>query len=119
MKLDLAQYREMAAFSQFASDLDAATQRLLARGQRLTELLKQGQYQPMPVEEQVASIYAGTRGFLDSMPVNRIGEFERSMLDALRAEGSILASIRDKREIVKETDDKMKVFLADFVKKFA
>jgi len=73
----------------------------------------------MPVEEQVASIYAGTRGFLDSMPVNRIGEFERSMLDALRAEGSILASIRDKREIVKETDDKMKVFLADFVKKFA
>ena len=69
IKLELAQYREMAAFAQFASDLDASTQRLLARGQRLTELLKQGQYQPMPVEEQVVSIYAGTRGFLDTLPV--------------------------------------------------
>ena len=118
IKGELAQYREMAAFAQFGSDLDATTQRLLNRGARLTELLKQPQFTPMPVEEQVASIYAGTRGFLDSMPVNRIGEFERSMLDALRAEGSILASIRVKREIVKETDDKMKVFLADFVKKF-
>src|SRR5688572_2273230 len=119
MKLELAQYREMAAFAQFASDLDASTQRLLSRGQRLTELLKQGQYQPMPVEEQVASIYSGTRGFLDTMPVNRIGDFERQMLDALRAEGSMLASIRDKREIVKETDDKLKAFLTDFTKKFA
>jgi F-type H+-transporting ATPase subunit alpha len=119
MKLDLAQYREMAAFAQFASDLDATTQRLLARGQRLTELLKQGQYQPMPVEEQVASIYSGTRGFLDGLPVGRIGEYERAMLDALRAESSILASIRDKREIVKENDDKLKAFLADFTKKFA
>jgi F-type H+-transporting ATPase subunit alpha len=119
MKLELAQYREMAAFAQFASDLDASTQRLLARGQRLTELLKQGQYAPMPVEEQVVSIYAGTRGFLDTLPVARIGDFERQVLDALRAEGSILASIRDKREIVKETDDKLKAFFGDFVKKFA
>jgi F-type H+-transporting ATPase subunit alpha len=119
MKLELAQYREMAAFAQFASDLDASTQRLLARGQRLTELLKQGQFQPMAVEEQVASIYAGTRGFLDGLPVARIGEFEASYLDSLRAEGSILASIRDKREIVKETDDRLKGFLTDFTKKFA
>ena len=119
MKLELAQYREMAAFAQFASDLDATTQKLLARGQRLTELLKQGQYSPMVVEEQVASIYTGTRGFLDGLPVNRVGEFERTMLDALRAEGSILASIRDKREILKETDDKLKAFLTDFAKKFA
>jgi len=119
IKLELAQYREMAAFAQFASDLDASTQRLLARGQRLTELLKQGQFVPMPVEEQVVSLYAGTRGFLDTLPVARIGEFERGLLDAVRAEGSILASIRDKREIVKETDDKLKVFMADFVKKFA
>jgi len=119
MKLDLAQYREMAAFAQFASDLDASTQRLLARGQRLTELLKQGQYQPMPVEEQVASIYSGTRGYLDGLAVARVGEYERHMLDALRAEGSILASIRDKREIVKETDEKLKGFLDDFTKKFA
>src|SRR3982075_3854757 len=119
IKLELAQYREMAAFAQFASDLDASTQRLLARGQRLTELLKQGQFVPMRVEEQVMSLYAGTRGFLDTLPVARIGDFERQMLDALRAEGSMLASIRDKREIVKETDDKLKVFFADFVKKFA
>jgi len=119
IKLELAQYREMAAFAQFASDLDATTQKLLARGQRLTELLKQGQYSPMVVEEQVASIYTGTRGFLDGLPVNRVGEFERTMLDALRAEGSILASIRDKREILKETDDKLKAFLTDFAKKFA
>src|SRR5215475_1514021 len=119
IKLELAQYREMAAFSQFASDLDAATQRLLARGQRLTELLKQGQYSPMPVEEQVASIYSGTRGFLDGLPVGRVGDYERQLLDALRAEGSMLGSIRDKREIVKETDDKLKAFLTDFTKKFA
>jgi F-type H+-transporting ATPase subunit alpha len=119
IKLELAQYREMAAFAQFASDLDASTQRLLARGQRLTELLKQGQFSPMPVEEQVASIYAGTRGFLDNLPVGKVGEFERQLLDALRAEGSILAAIRDKREIAKDTDDKMKAFLNDFSKKFA
>ena len=119
IKLELAQYREMAAFAQFASDLDASTQRLLARGQRLTELLKQGQYVPMVVEEQVVSLYCGTRGFLDTLPVARVGDFERQVLDTLRAEGSILASIRDKREITKETDDKLKAFLADFVKKFA
>jgi F-type H+/Na+-transporting ATPase subunit alpha len=119
MKLELAQYREMAAFAQFASDLDATTQRLLARGQRLTELLKQGQYSPMPVEEQVASIYAGTRGFLDGLPVNRVGEFEAGLLDGLRAEGSILAAIRDKREITKETDEKLKGFLDNYTKKFA
>ena len=119
IKLELAQYREMAAFAQFASDLDASTQRLLARGQRLTELLKQGQFAPMVIEEQVVSLYCGTRGFLDGLPVARVGEFERQVLDTLRAEGSILASIRDKREITKETDDKLKAFLADFVKKFA
>ena len=119
IKLELAQYREMAAFAQFASDLDASTQRLLARGQRLTELLKQGQFAPMPVEEQVVSLYAGTRGFLDSLPVNKVNDFEHQLLDAIRAEGSILASIREKREIVKETDDKLKAFLGDFVKKFA
>ena len=120
IKLELAQYREMAAFAQFASDLDASTQRLLARGQRLTELLKQGQYVPMPVEEQVVSLYR-RHPRLPRHAAGRaqVGEFERQVLDALRAEGSILASIRDKREIVKETDDKLKAFLADFVKKFA
>ena len=112
IKLELAQYREMAAFAQFASDLDASTQRLLARGARLTELLKQGQYQPMPVEEQVVSIYRRhPRLPRHACRSTRIGEFERQMLDALRAEGSILASIRDKREIVKETEEKLKAFL--------
>src|SRR5471032_2604427 len=118
IKLELAQYREMAAFAQFASDLDASTQRLLARGQRLTELLKQGQFVPMVIEEQVVSLYAGTRGFLDTLPIARINEFERQMHEALRAEGSILASIRDKREITKENDDKLKAFFTDFLKKF-
>ena len=119
MKLELAQYREMAAFAQFGSDLDASTQRLLARGSRLTELLKQPQFSPLKMEEQVCVIWAGTNGYLDPLPVNRIGEFERHLLDALRAEGSILSAIRDKREIVKETDDKLKAFLTDFTKKFA
>ena len=86
---------------------------------RLTELLKQGQYQPMPVEEQVASIYSGTRGFLDNLPVNRIGEFERHMLDALRAEGTMLASIRDSKDLSPESTSALKAALEAFVKTFA
>ncbi|HZB68802.1 MAG TPA: F0F1 ATP synthase subunit alpha, partial [Sphingomicrobium sp.] len=85
IKLELAQYREMAAFAQFGSDLDASTQRLLARGARLTELLKQGQYSPMPVEEQVASIFAGTQGFLDSIDTKDVVRYEAAMLSYLRA----------------------------------
>jgi F-type H+-transporting ATPase subunit alpha len=120
IKLELAQYREMAAFAQFASDLDASTQRLLARGQRLTELLKQGQFQPMPVEEQVVAIYAGTRGFLDPLPVARVGEFERRMLEALRASNNgVLEGIRSARELTKDNEAKLKSFLDDFTTKFA
>src|SRR5437879_9117603 len=85
IKLELAQYREMAAFSQFASDLDASTQRLLARGSRLTELLKQPQFSPVPIEEQVVSIFAGTRGYLDRIDVGNIGRFESSMLRELHS----------------------------------
>src|SRR6202047_4530387 len=85
IKLELAQYREMASFSQFASDLDAATQRLLARGSRLTELLKQPQFAPVPVEEQVVAIFAGTRGYLDTVAVSDVGRFEASLLSELRA----------------------------------
>jgi F-type H+-transporting ATPase subunit alpha len=104
IKLELAQYREMAAFAQFASDLDVATQRLLARGARLTELLKQPQFQPMPVEEQVVSIFAGTRGYLDGIQVGDIGRFERQMLAELRASDTgILEAIRNDREIKPET----------------
>src|SRR5690606_21892754 len=104
IKLELAQYREMAAFSQFASDLDAATQRLLARGARLTEVLKQPQYQPMPVEEQVISIYTGVRGYLDRVKVEDVTRFEQGLLGEIREKGKdILAAIRDKKEISDET----------------
>src|SRR4051794_10084648 len=112
IKLELAQYREMAAFSQFASDLDAATQRLLGRGARLTELLKQPQYKPVPVEEQVVSIFAGTRGYLDRIGVGQVGEFERRMISEVKArQPEILQSIRTDREIKKETEDKLVAFL--------
>ncbi|MFQ5466614.1 MAG: F0F1 ATP synthase subunit alpha, partial [Kiloniellaceae bacterium] len=95
IKLDLAQYREMEAFSQFASDLDAATQRLLARGSRLTELLKQDQYDPLPVEEQVAVIFAGVRGFLDGIDLGKVTSFEHKLRAELRANGQeILEAIR-------------------------
>ena len=116
LKLDLAQYREMAAFAQFASDLDASTQKLLARGARLTELLKQPQFKPLPVEEQVVSIFVGTRGYLDEVPVNRIGDFEAQLISEMKARSpEILDSIRNDREIKKETETK----LVDFVKSFA
>jgi F-type H+-transporting ATPase subunit alpha len=119
IKLELAQYREMAAFSQFASDLDASTRNLLARGARLTELLKQPQYQPMPVEEQVVSIFTGVRGYLDALPVERIGAFERQMLSELRAaKGGLLEAIRNDREIKPETEKQLVAFLDAFVKNF-
>ncbi|MGC8523786.1 MAG: F0F1 ATP synthase subunit alpha [Acidibrevibacterium sp.] len=118
IKLELAQYREMAAFSQFASDLDASTRNLLARGARLTELLKQPQYQPMPVEEQVVSIFTGVRGYLDALPVERIGAFERQMLSELRAKGGILEAIRNDREIKPETEKQLIAFLEAFAKNF-
>jgi F-type H+-transporting ATPase subunit alpha len=120
IKLELAQYREMAAFAQFASDLDATTQALLARGARLTELLKQPQYKPVPVEEQVAAIFAGTRGYLDRIPVNKVGEFERRMLSELKGSApDILNAIRADREIKKETEAKLTAFLDSFAKSFA
>lgn len=120
IKLELAQYREMAAFAQFASDLDASTQALLARGARLTELLKQPQYKPIPVEEQVVSIFAGTRGYLDRIGVNQVTEFERRMLSELKAtRPEILEAIRADREIKKETEDKLVAFLDGFAKSFA
>jgi len=120
IKLELAQYREMAAFAQFASDLDATTQSLLARGARLTELLKQPQYKPVPVEEQVAAIFAGTRGYLDKLPVTKVGEFERRMLSEMKTRApDLLTSIRNDREIKKETETKLTAFLDDFAKSFA
>jgi len=120
IKLELAQYREMAAFAQFASDLDPATQRLLARGARLTELLKQPQFKPVPVEEQVVAIFAGTRGYLDKVEVANVTRFEAQMLGELRAKApKILDSIRDKRELSQDTEKELMAFLDGFTKAFA
>jgi len=119
IKLELAQYREMAAFAQFASDLDASTQALLARGARLTELLKQPQFKPVPVEEQVLAIFAGTRGYLDKVAVNKVGEFERQMLSEIKAsKPEIVAAIRNDREIKKATEEQLVAFLDGFAKSF-
>ncbi|MGC9269436.1 F0F1 ATP synthase subunit alpha [Acidiphilium sp.] len=120
IKLELAQYREMAAFAQFASDLDAATQKMLARGARLTELLKQPQYHPLPVEEQVVSIFVGTRGYLDDIAIGRIGDFEAQLLSELKAQApEIMNAIRDDREIKKDTEAKLIDFIKSFTNSFA
>ncbi len=119
IKLELAQYREMAAFAQFASDLDPATQRLLNRGQRLTEVLKQPQYQPMPTEEEVVVIFAGVRGYLDKLAVTDIGRFEQQLLSEIRASGAdILEAIRTQKELTPEIEEKLKAFLDNFSKSF-
>jgi len=119
VKLELAQYREMASFAQFSSDLDASTQKMLARGARLTELLKQPQFHPVPVEEQVVAIFAGTRGYLDGIDIGKIGAFESQLLGALKARApDILETIRTDREIKPETDKKLAAFLDSFTKSF-
>ena len=120
IKLDLAQYREMAAFAQFASDMDASTRQLLSRGERLTELLKQPQYSPMDVEEQVAVIFAGVKGYLDQIPTQKIGEFEQSLIQTLNTKGSnILESIRKDKSISDDTEKALKDTLDELVKNFA
>jgi len=120
IKLELAQYREMAAFAQFASDLDAATRRLLARGERLTELLKQGQYEPYPVEEQVVSIFLGVRGHLDGIAVANVQRFERAFLDEMRSKhADVLDSIRDSGDLSEEAETKLQAAAAAFAKAFA
>jgi len=119
IKLELAQYREMAAFAQFASDLDASTQRLLSRGARLTELLKQGQYRPMPIEEQVVAIFAGVRGYLDAITVEQIGRFESTYLAEMRSKhADVLATIRKEGEISAATEASLKGILDNLAKSF-
>ncbi|PNR00153.1 F0F1 ATP synthase subunit alpha [Azospirillum argentinense] len=119
IKMELAQYREMAAFAQFASDLDAATQRLLARGARLTELLKQPQFQPLPVEEQVVSIFSGVKGYLDKIKVEDVNRFEQKFLAEVRSKGAgILATIRNEKQITSATEERLKAFLDNFSKVF-
>ncbi|GAA0281950.1 F0F1 ATP synthase subunit alpha [Alteraurantiacibacter aestuarii] len=120
IKLELAQYREMAAFAQFGSDLDASTQKLLNRGARLTELLKQPQFSPMPFEEQTLSIYAGTNGYLDTIPVNRVNEYEAAMLSYMRNEhADVLSEIRSSQKFEGEVAAKAKSALDAFAKQFA
>jgi len=119
IKLELAQYREMAAFAQFASDLDASTQRLLARGARLTELLKQPQYQPLAVEEQVVVIYAGVNGYTDGIGVSDVTRFEAQLLATIRDKSTdILTTIREEKALSDDTEGKLKAFMDDFVKSF-
>ena len=119
IKLDLAQFREIEAFSQFASDLDASTQKLLARGKRLTELLKQSQYSTMPIEEQVVSIFSGVNGYLDTIEVNNINNFEERFLNDIRSHGAhILKSIRDEQKITDETKEELQKFIKKFVEAF-
>ncbi|KAI6234451.1 ATP synthase subunit alpha [Aphelenchoides fujianensis] len=116
MKLELAQYREVAAFAQFGSDLDAATQQLLNRGVRLTELLKQGQYVPMAIEEQVAVIYAGVKGHLDKLDPSAITKFEREFVKHIRANSQdLLKTIREEGQISKDTDEKLKTLVTSFL----
>ena len=120
IKLELAQYREMAAFAQFASDMDASTRQLLDRGARLTELLKQPQYSPMLIEEQVAVIFAGVKGYLDGVALADIGRFEIGLLDQLRGSGKkILASIRDEKSISDKTEKDLHDLIDSFTKSFA
>ena len=116
LKLELAQYREVAAFAQFGSDLDAATQYLLNRGARLTEVLKQGQFQPMPIENQIVVLYAATRGYLDKMNISEIPRFQQGVLREISTD--ILATIREKRVISDELNNQLKTFFDGFTDKF-
>ena len=119
IKLELAQYREMAAFAQFASDMDASTQQLLARGSRLVELLKQPQYSPLPMEEQVVSIYAGVNGYLDAIDVNKISRFENDLMNLIKGSyKDILKSIRDEQSLSDKTEEKLKKAIEEFMKTF-
>ena len=120
IKLELAQYREMAAFAQFGSDLDATTQRLLNRGARLTELLKQPQFSPLKMEEQVAVIYAGVNGYLDPLPVAKVREFESGLLSLLRSKNAdILEDIRKTGDLSDATAGKLKSAVDSYAKSFA
>jgi F-type H+-transporting ATPase subunit alpha len=119
LRLDLAQYRELAAFAQFGSDLDKATQEKLERGKRMMELLKQDQYQPMSIQEQVSVLYAGTKGLLDDIDVDHVRKFEAEFLEFMRnTKTDILQSIKDKNDIDEDTDKKLKSAIEEFKKSF-
>jgi F-type H+-transporting ATPase subunit alpha len=120
IKGELAQYREMAAFAQFGSDLDATTQRLLARGSRLTELLKQSQFSPLKIEEQVVVIYAGVNGYLDALPVNRVRAFEDGLLTLVRKNhADLLETIRTSKDLSDASASQLKSIVETYAKNFA
>ncbi len=115
LKLDLAQYRELASFSQFGSDLDKATQSQLDRGIRLVEILKQPQYQPMSMAQEVVVLYAGVRGFTDKYPVESIKDYENQLLSFVESKHSdLMAEIEEKKELSPELDNRIKEMLAEF-----
>ncbi len=119
IKLELAQYREMEAFSQFASDLDAATQRMLARGARLTQMLKQPQYHPLRVTEQVVVIFSGTRGYLDKIPAEEVSEFVRRMVEDLRVNaGGIIEELDEKKALDEQLEEKISDYLEEFTNNY-
>jgi len=119
IKLELAQYREMAAFAQFGSDLDASTQQLLNRGAKLTELLKQGQYSPLKVEEQVISIFCGVRGYLDNIVTSKIKDFESGLLSQIKSDSpDILENINKTGKLDESNETKLKSFIENFKNKF-
>jgi len=119
LKLDLAQYRELEAFSQFGSELDQATQRTLARGQRMVATLNQPQYQPWALEEQVAAIFAGNEGFLDDIPVDQVQRFQEELREHLRSEGAIYKATREQKELSDETQEQLRKEIEKFKKTFA
>jgi F-type H+-transporting ATPase subunit alpha len=115
LRLDLAAYRELEAFAQLGTELDAATQKQLDRGARLVELLKQTQYKPMPVEQQVMVIFAATQGFMDDVPINRVQEFQNAFLSYVDASASGMRStMAGKPELTKEVEDQLRAALTDF-----
>jgi F-type H+-transporting ATPase subunit alpha len=118
LRVDLAQFRALEAFAMFASDLDAASRQQLARGARLVELLKQPQYSPYPMEEQVVSVWAGTSGEIDTVPVEDIMRFERELLDHLRRNTGILDSIRESGQFTDETEASLKAAVTEFKRGF-
>jgi F-type H+-transporting ATPase subunit alpha len=119
LRLDLAQYRAMAAFAQFASDLDKATQNQLSRGERLTELLKQGQFEPVPVEEQVLAIYAGSKGRLDPIPVSEVKRYEAELIEYVKSEHpKVLEMIRDRKKLDDEVTSALDKALESFAQIF-
>jgi F-type H+-transporting ATPase subunit alpha len=120
LRLELAQYREMAAFAQFGSDLDKVAQAQLARGQRMTELLKQSQYSPLAMEEQVIVLYAGTNGFIDDYPVSAIGRYERELMQYLRTrKKGLLDSLRASGQLDDSMDKEIREALTEFAKTFS